>query len=45
MVYVDTSVIVTYYCPEPYSEAAEAFLTAHSRPAISSLAELEFFRL
>ncbi|NWF56378.1 MAG: PIN domain-containing protein [Syntrophaceae bacterium] len=45
MVYVDTSVIVAYYCPEPLSEAAEAFLTAHSRPAISSLTELEFFRL
>ncbi len=43
MVYVDTSVIVAYYCPEPLSETAEAFLTAHSRPAISSLTELELF--
>jgi predicted nucleic acid-binding protein len=43
MVYVDTSVIVAYYCPEPLSEKAEAFLTAHSRPAISTLTELEFF--
>jgi uncharacterized protein len=43
MVYVDTSIIVAYYCPEPLSERAEAFLTAHIRPAISNLTEVEFF--
>jgi hypothetical protein len=43
MVYVDTSIIVAYYCPEPLSERAEAFLTAQARPAISSLTEVEFF--
>jgi len=43
MVYVDTSIIVAYYCPESLSERAEAFLTAQARPAISSLTEVEFF--
>lgn len=43
MFYVDTSVIVAYYCPEPLSEKAESFLTAHVRPAISALTEVELF--
>lgn len=43
MVYVDTSVLVAYYCPEPLSGKAEAFLTAHMQPAISALTELELF--
>lgn len=43
MFYVDTTIIVAYYCPEPLSEKAEAFITAHTRPAISSLTELELF--
>jgi predicted nucleic acid-binding protein len=43
MVYIDTSVLVAYYCPEPLSEKAEAFLTAHMQPAISALTELELF--
>ena len=43
MVYVDTSVIVAYYCPEVLSEKAEAFITTQARPAISSLTELELF--
>jgi predicted nucleic acid-binding protein len=43
MFYVDTSVIVAYYCPEPLSEKAEAFITTHTRPAISLLTELELF--
>jgi predicted nucleic acid-binding protein len=42
-VYVDTSVLVAYYCPEPLSKKAEAFLTAHVQPAVSILTELEFF--
>ncbi len=41
MFYVDTSVVVAYYCPEPLSDRAEAFVTTHVRPAISSLTELE----
>jgi predicted nucleic acid-binding protein len=43
MVYIDTSVLVAYYCPEPLSGKAEAFLTAHMQPAISALTELELF--
>ena len=43
MFYMDTSVLVAYYCPEPLSEKSEKFLTTHTHPAISSLTELEFF--
>ena len=43
MVYVDTSVLVAYYCPERLSEEAEKLLMKYPRPAISSLTEVEFF--
>ena len=43
MFYVDTTVLVAYYCPEPLSEKVEAFITAHTRPALSNLSELELF--
>lgn len=43
MVYVDTSVLVAYYCPEPLSEKVEAYLTAHVQPFISALTEIELF--
>jgi uncharacterized protein len=43
MVYIDTSVLVAYYSPEPLSEKAEAFLTGQDRVAISNLTELELF--
>ena len=43
MVYIDTSVLVAYYCPERLSEKAEEFLMSFVRPAISSLTEVEFF--
>jgi len=43
MFYIDTSVIVAYYYPEPLSEKAEAFLMTHMRPAISTLTEVEMF--
>jgi len=43
MVYVDTSIIVPYYCPEELSGKAEDFLLAEVRPAISSLTEVEVF--
>jgi predicted nucleic acid-binding protein len=42
-VYIDTSVLVAYYCPERLSGKAEVFLTAHIQPAISALTELELF--
>ncbi len=41
--YVDTSVLVAYYSPEPLSDKAEKFLTTHRQPAISALTELELF--
>jgi uncharacterized protein len=41
--YIDTSVLVAYYCPEVLSEKAELFLREHSRPVISLLCEVEFF--
>ena len=43
MVYIDTSVLVAYYCPEPLSEKVETFLTAHTKPIISALTEIELF--
>lgn len=39
--YIDTSVLVAYYCPEPISEAVERFLRRLEHPAISSLTEVE----
>jgi predicted nucleic acid-binding protein len=43
MFYLDTSLLVAYYCPEPLSEKAEIFLTGHSPLAFSTLTELEMF--
>jgi predicted nucleic acid-binding protein len=43
MVYIDTSVLVAYYCPERLSEKAEGLLMGYLRPAISSLTEVELF--
>ena len=42
-VYLDTSVLVAYYCPEPLSEKVEAFITAQIRPKISALTEVEMY--
>ena len=39
--YVDTSVLVAYYCLEPLSEKAESFLLDQSRPAVSDLTQVE----
>jgi len=41
--YVDTSVLVAYYCPETLSDKAEKFLTTHLQPAISAITEIEMF--
>jgi len=41
--YVDTSVLVAYYSPEPLSDKTEKFLTTPRQPAISALTELELF--
>ena len=37
MAYVDTSVLVAYYCPEPLSERVQSFLLSQDRPALSSM--------
>jgi len=42
MAYLDTSVLVAYYCPEPLSEAVERTLRRMEQPAISALTEVEF---
>jgi len=41
--YIDTSVVVPYYCPEALSQAAERTLRADPRRAVSDLVEVEFF--
>lgn len=41
-VYVDTSVLAAYYCPEPLSLAAERALRNLSSPTISDLTLVEF---
>jgi uncharacterized protein len=43
MYYIDTSVLVAYYSPEPLSGKAEAFLLSNGRPVISALTEVEVF--
>ena len=42
MIYVDTSVLAAYYCPEPLSGQAQRALAQANERAISSLVELEF---
>lgn len=41
MIYVDTSVLAAYYCPEPLSERAQKALNAADGRAISWLCEVE----
>jgi predicted nucleic acid-binding protein len=41
--YIDTSLVVPYYCPEALSEAAERTLRGDPNPAVSDLVEVEFF--
>jgi hypothetical protein len=42
LIYVDTSVLAAYYCPEPLSGQAQRALAQEYERAISSLVELEF---
>ena len=42
MTYIDTSVFVAYYCPEPLSSQAQRVLQQQRELAISSLVEVEF---
>ena len=41
MIYVDTSVLAAYYCPEPLSRQAQELLRKEAKPALSYLAEVE----
>jgi len=41
--YIDTSLVVPYYCHEALSRAAERTLRGDARPALSDLVEVEFF--
>jgi predicted nucleic acid-binding protein len=41
--YLDTSVLVAYYCPESISEQVQAFLLHQVKPAVSFLTEVELF--
>ncbi len=41
MFYIDTSVIVAYYCPETLSETIEQLIVKIKQPAISHLTEIE----
>ena len=43
MIYVDTSALVPYYCPEALSDAAQRFLASQNELAISDLEEVELF--
>src|SRR5438105_8920556 len=43
--YVDTSILGSYYCPEPLSAAAEKALRQFKTPVISVLSEVEFCSL
>jgi len=42
LIYLDTSVVVAYYCPEPLSHRAERLIRALYRPSVSDLTEVEF---
>ena len=41
--YLDTSVLVAYYCPEVLSEQVQDFLNDQVKPAVSLLTEMELF--
>jgi uncharacterized protein len=43
MAYIDTSVLVAYYCPEQLSQACQRALARHGTSAISPLVELELY--
>lgn len=44
-IYVDTSVLGAYYCPEPLSLKADKAMQAITHPVISVLTEVELFSL
>lgn len=44
-VYIDTSILGAYYCPEPLSDAIETMMLEITQPVVSVLSELEFASL
>ena len=42
MAYLDSSIVVAYYCPEKLSEKIEKIILADPEPAISTLTAVEF---
>ena len=42
-VYIDTSVLAAYYCPESLSGKVEKFIRKYPRPGISVLTKVEVF--
>ena len=42
MIYLDTSVVVAYYCPEDISDRAESIIRGKRPLFISDLTEVEF---
>lgn len=42
MAYIDASVLVAYYCPEPLSATAQQVIRDDDGPVISPLTEVEF---
>jgi uncharacterized protein len=43
LIYLDTSILAAYYCPEALSVQAEQLLRTQVRPALSELVETELF--
>jgi predicted nucleic acid-binding protein len=43
MLYLDTSVLVAYYCPEALSQQVQSLLSEAVKPALSYLTEVELF--
>jgi predicted nucleic acid-binding protein len=43
LIYLDTSVLAAYYCPEPLSLEAERIVRSRPSPTISDLTEVELF--
>ena len=43
MPYIDTCVLMAFYCPEPLSDIADEAISAVTDPVISPMVELELF--
>ena len=43
MPYIDTCVLMAFYCPEPLSDIADEAISAVTEPVISPMVELELF--